>query len=106
MATERELAGIDEEIRKLEEKKEALHERWREEIAADLDAAGAAVLPRAVLLGAVLEAIEAHREGGERAALWEKSGESFLRGKRRSTHRKAPKGGPGARAAAESPRTA
>jgi len=42
MATERELVGIDEEIRKLEEKKQALRERWREEIAADLDAAGAA----------------------------------------------------------------
>jgi len=106
MATERELAGIDEEIGKLEEKKEALRKRWREEIAADLDAAGAAALPRAVLLGAVLEAIEVQSEGGERAALWGKSGESFLRGKRRSTHRKAGANGPGARVAAESPRTA
>jgi hypothetical protein len=106
MATERELAGIDEEIRKLEEKKQALRERWRGEIAADLDAAGAAVLPRTVLLGAVLEAIEAHREEGERVTLWSKSGESFLRGKRGSTHRKAPTSGPGARAAAESPRSA
>jgi hypothetical protein len=106
MATERELIGIDEEIRKLEEKKQVLRERWREEIAAELDAAGAAVLPRAVLLGAVLEAIEVHREGGERVTLWEKSGESFLRGKPRSTQRKAPKSGPGAGAAAESPRSA
>ena len=30
MATEREIVGIDEEIRKLEEKKEALREKWRE----------------------------------------------------------------------------
>ena len=106
MATEREIVGIDEEIRKLEEKKEALREKWREEIAADLDAAGAATVPRAVLLGAVLEAIEAQREGGERAALWGKRGESFLRAQRRAARRKAPKGGSGARAAAESQGTA
>jgi len=105
VSTERDLVGIDEEIRKLEEKKQALRERWREEIAADLDAAGAAVLPRAILLGAVLEAIEAQREGGERAERWRKSGESILFGKRRSTRGKAAKGESGARAAAESQST-
>lgn len=106
MATERDIVGIDEEIRKLEEKKEALRAQWREEIAAELDAAGAATIPRAVLLGAVLEAIEAQHEGGERAALWGKSGESFLRAQRRSAGRKAAKGVPSARAAAESQGTA